>query len=83
MHNRFLLTIDFLLEFKSNLVIGSSTIETIKQKIILLGLCEGISSHLRANLSNHCKNIEMACIAVTSLLITPDDMDQVMCLGRG
>jgi hypothetical protein len=82
-HNRFLLTIDFLLDFRNTLVVGSSTIETIKQKILLLGLCEDISQHLQTNLVNHCKNIEMACIAVTSLLITPADMDYVMCLVCG
>ena len=61
---------------------GSSTIETIKQKIILLGFCEGLSRNFESNLINHCKDIEMACIAVTSLLITPADMDHVICLGK-
>ena len=82
-HNRFLLTIDFLLDFKNTLVQGSSCIEAIKQKLILLAMCEGISSQMELNLSNHCKSIEMACIAIISLLITPADMDHVICLVCG
>ena len=81
-HNRFLITMDFLLDFRNTLVMGSSTIETIKQKIILLGFCEGLSRNFESNLINHCKDIEMACVAVTSLLITPADMDHVICLGK-
>ena len=83
MHNRFLITLDFLLDFRNTLVMGTSTIEAIKQKIILLSLCEGISTQFQANLLNHCKDIEMACIGVTSLLITPEDLDLVVCLVCG
>ena len=82
-HNRFLITLDFLLEFKNLLVMGSSTIEVIKQKILLLSSCEGISEHFESNLINHCKNIEMACIGITALLVTPEDMDNVLCLVCG
>ena len=67
----------------SSVVQGSSCIEAIKQKLILLAMCEGISCQMEVNLSNRCKNIEMACIAITSLLITPADMDHVICLVCG
>ena len=83
LHNRFLLTVDFLLDFKNTLLQGSSCIEAINQKLVLLAMCEGISSQFESNLSNHCKNIEMACIAIISLLITPADMDHVICLICG
>ena len=82
-HNRFLIAIDFLLDFRNTLLLGTSTIEAIKKKLMLLSLCEGISSHLEVNLINHCKDIEMACIGVTALLITPADLDRVICLICG
>ena len=82
-HNRFLLTLDFLLDVKNTLVQGSSAIEAIKQKICLLSMCEGLSGQLETNLSNRCKNIETACVAVLALLITPADMDRVTCLICG
>ena len=83
MHHRFLVTFDFLMDFKNTFVQGSSCIEAIKQKLILLAMCEEISERIETNLSNHCKNIEMACIAIISLLVTPADMDHVICLICG
>ena len=82
-HNRFLISVDFLLDYYNTLTVGSSSIETIKKKIKLLGLCEDISEHVEKNLVNHASDIEMACIAVTSLLITPQAMDDVTCLVCG
>ena len=82
-HNRFLISVDFLLDFYNTLTVGSSSIETIKKKLELLGLCEDISEHVEKNLVNHASDIEMACIAVISLLITPQDMDDVTCLVCG
>ena len=82
-HNRFLMTVEFLLDFHNTLTLGSSTIETIQKKMVLLGLCEDISESLEKNLLNHSKDIEMACIAVISLLISPQDMDAVQCLVCG
>ena len=83
LHNRFLITIDFLMDFKNLLVMGTSTIEAIKQRIRLLSFCEGFTEHFEVNLINHCKDIEMACVGITALLITPSDMDSVMCLICG
>ena len=51
--------------------------------MVLLGLCEDISEDLKKNLVNHAKDIEIACIAVTALLISPQDMDSVQCLVCG
>ena len=82
-HNRFLLTLDFLLDIKNTMVQGSSTIEAIKQKIRLISMCEGMPGQLETNLTNHCRDIEMACVAVISLLIGPADMDSVICLVCG
>ena len=82
-HNRFLVSIEFLLEFYNTLTSGSSSIDIIKKKLRLLGLCEDISEHVENNLVNHATDIEMACIAVLSVLITPDDMDDVTCLICG
>ena len=77
------MTVEFLLDFHNTLTLGSSTIETIKKKMVLLGLCEDISADLEKNLVNHARDIEIACIAVTALLISPQDLDSVQCLVCG
>ena len=69
------------MDFANILTAGASTIEMTKRKLNLLGVCEDLSESLEANLINHCRDIEMACIGVFSLLITPLDMDNVICLG--
>ena len=55
----------------------------IKNKLSLLGQCEGIAEELQKNLQNHSKRIEKACIALISLLISPQDRDRVICLHCG
>ena len=74
---------DFLLDFYNTLVTGSSAVEYVKRKIELLGLCEGISDQLQANLQNQSLRIERACIAMLSLIISPGDLDSVTCMHCG
>ena len=75
-HNSFLITLDFLLDLNNSLVMGSSAIEYVKQKLRLLSDCEDISGTIETNLSNYSKDIGRACVA---LLITPDDLNRATC----
>ena len=63
------------------LVSGISMIECIKAKLKLLSMREGLSSGV-AN-TNNASMIERASVAINSLLITGDDLDQVVCLICG
>ena len=83
MHNSFLLTADFLLDFLNNFVSGTSSIAFIKNKLSLLAECEGITDNLQKNLQNYAKRIERASIAIISMIISPEDMDRVICLHCG
>ena len=83
LHHRFLVTAEFLLEFYNTLSLNSSTIEAIKKKLYLLGLCEGISHALDKNIVNMCSDLEGLCTAAVALLITPKDLDHVICMICG
>ena len=78
LHNRFLVTAEFLMEFYNTLSLNSSTIEAIKKKMYLLGLCEGISHLLDKNIQNLCNDLEGLCTAAIALLVTPTDLDHVI-----
>ena len=83
LHNSFLLTIDFLLDFMHSLVAGTSSIVYVTKKIELLSQCESLSEQFQSNVQNHSKKIERACIAVLSILISSEDLDSVICLHCG
>ena len=55
----------------------------MKSKLILLGQCEGISELLKSNLQNHAKKIERASIALISVIISPEDLNRVICMHCG
>ena len=83
LHNRFLVTAEFLLDFYNTLSLNSSTIEAIKKKLYLLGLCEGVSHLLNKNIVNLCNDLQGLCISTIALLITPADLDHVICMVCG
>ena len=83
LHNRFLVTAEFLMEYYNTLSLNSSTIEAIKKKMYLLGLCEGISHLLDKNIQNLCNDLEGLCTAAIALLVTPTDLDHVICMICG
>ena len=83
-HNKALISVDFLLDFDNMLDSGTGLIDSIKKRILLMGEREGIpSSSLKTNLSNICKDMENMCCAVLALLVTNTDMDAVTCLICG
>ena len=80
-HNKAMISVDFLFDFDNMLGSGSGTIENIKKKILLMGQCEGLpTDDVKTNISNLCKDIEKMCVAILSLLITDLDLDAVSCL---
>jgi hypothetical protein len=69
LHNKLMLSYDLLMDVYNLLVTGSSLVENIEEKIILIGKCNGYAEEsLRINLSNNAKNIEKIAIATISAL---------------
>ena len=80
LHNKFILSFDLILDFYNQLVTGSSLIENVEAKFLLLGKCNGFEEDdLLRNLSNHSKNIEKFVIATIASLINGADLNEVMC----
>ena len=68
-HNKLMLSYDFLIDMFNQLVTGSSLVENIKSKFLLLGMCHGYKKEdLTINLTNLAKNIEKIVIATVSHL---------------
>ena len=83
-HNKAMISVDFLLDFDNNLCSGSGLIENMQNGIMLMGQREGISSdNLKVNISNISKDLENMCVAVLSSLVTGVDLDAVSCLICG
>ena len=83
-HNKAMISVDFLLDFDNMMDSGSGLIESIKNRIMLMGQREGISvEDLKTNITNVSKDTEKMCCAVLSLLVTGVDMDAVVCLICG
>ena len=69
LHNKFIISYDLLMDVNNLLVTGSSLVENIEQKVILLGKCNGITEEtLKVNLSNNAKCIEKISIATIAAL---------------
>ena len=69
LHNKFLLSYDLLMDVNNLLVTGSSLVENISEKMILLGKCDEVSEEaVRINISNNAKNIEKVSIALLAAL---------------
>ena len=69
LHNKFLLSYDLLMDVNNLLVTGSSLVENITEKMILLGKCDEVGEEaVLKNISNNAKNIERVCIALIAAL---------------
>ena len=80
LHNKFLITIETILDFINVLQTGGSFIEAIKKKISLLGQLEGLDKEvLDKDISNNALKLEKAAIAVMSLIVRDSDWDDVVC----
>ena len=80
LHNKIMLTIDLLMDLINVLKTGASMIETISQRIKLLGCIAGFSTEeMETDLNNTAIKVEKATIALASILIGVDDLDDVCC----
>ena len=69
LHNKFLLSYDLLLDLYNLTLTGSSLVDNIEEKYLLLGMCNGYEEdELKINLSNNSKMIEKLVIATSSAL---------------
>ena len=68
-HNKFMLTIEVILDILNSLKNNGSLIQTIKDKLLLLGQLEGILEEtIQADLTNSSVKLEKVVIAVSNLL---------------
>ena len=69
LHNKFIISFDLIMDFYNQLVTGSSLIENVEAKFLLLAKCNGFEEeNMQTNLSNHAKNIEKYVIATIASL---------------
>jgi hypothetical protein len=79
-HNKFMLSLELVLELSHVLQLGGSFIEAIKKKFLLLGQVEGLEAEtLERDLTSNSIKLEKTVIAVVSMLVKGVDMDQAVC----
>ena len=68
-HNKFMLTIEAILDILNNLKNNGSLIETIKDKLTLLGQLEGLcAEYIKRDITNNSVKLEKVVIGVSNLL---------------
>ena len=83
-HNKFLLTIEVILDTLNILKNNGSLIQSLEDKLKLLGKLDGIDLDvIERDLTNNSVKIEKLVIGIGSLLVTPCDHDDVTCLLCG
>ena len=79
-HNKFLITIEAILDLNHVLQTGGNFIETVKKKFLLLGQLEGLEKETtERDLANNAVKLEKTVIAIMSLLVTGSDWDGAVC----
>ena len=79
-HNKFMLTIESILDLSQILQIGGGFVGAVKRKLLLLGQVEGLDAEkLEKNLNNTALDLEKIVIAVMSLILKGSDLDEVLC----
>ena len=79
-HNKFMLSIEAILDFSQLLQMGGGFIEAVKKKLLLLGKLEGLDVEmLEVNLNNNALYIEKIVIATMSIILKGSDLDDVVC----
>ena len=79
-HNKFLITLESILDLSHLLQTGGSFISAVKKKILLLGQLEGLDKEeIETDLTNNVMKLEKTVLAVMSLLVKDSDLDDVVC----
>lgn len=83
-HNKFVISIEAILDLNHELQTGGSFIEAVKKRMMLLGQLEGLDLEaLERDLTNNVLKLEKTVIAVVSTLVRGSDLDEVVCLICG
>jgi hypothetical protein len=83
-HNKFLITLEAILDLNHLLQTGGSFIEAVKKKFLLLGQLEGLEKEaVERDLTNNALKLEKTVIAVMSLIVAGSDLDDVICYVCG
>ena len=79
-HNKFMLTIEAILDLGQILSTGGGFLATVKEKLLLLGHLEGLEiGVLEKNLDNNALALEKMVIATLSIILKGSDLDSVVC----
>ena len=78
-HNKFLLSIEFILDILNCLKNSGCVIEYIKDRLLLLAKAEGLVDIVKKDIANTSVRLEKIVFAIGSLLVTEDDFDDVQC----
>ena len=78
-HNKFLLTIEYILDILNCLKTNGCLIECIKDRLLLLAQVEGLTEIIKKDIQNTSVKLEKIVIAIASLLVKDEDLDSVQC----
>ena len=79
-HNKFVVTIELVLDILNTMKQNGSLIESIKDKLLLLGQLEGLDPDtIQKDLTNNSVRLEKMVIGVSTLLVKEEDIDDVTC----
>ena len=83
-HNKFVITIEFILDLSHILQTGGGFVEAIKKKWLLLGKVEGLDKkQIEMDINSNALKLEKIVIAVMTLMMKGSDLDAVTCLICG
>ena len=84
LHNKFLVTIEMIMDILNTMKQNGSLIESIRDKLLLLGQLEGLDAEVfQKDITNNSVRLEKLVIGVSSLLVTDEDIDDVICYYCG
>ena len=79
-HNKFAISVEFILDLSLLLQTGGGFIEAIKKKLLLLAQIEGFDrSVFEKDINSMALKLEKLTIAILALVLKGSDLDEVMC----
>ena len=79
-HNKFMISLEAILDLSQILQNGGSFVEAVKRKLLLLGQVEGLDKKmLETDLNSNALKLEKIVIAVMSIMLKGSDFDSICC----
>ena len=84
LHNKFVITIESILDLSQILQTGGGFVEAIRKKLLLLGQVEGLDKkEIETDINSNALKLEKIVIAVMTLMLKGSDLDSVACYVCG